>query len=241
MMCRLMSIVAALAVAASAASNSPARLISIRVEPGNPTLHGAGASQQFLVMGTLSDGTEQDFTDQAAWKISDPALARIDGTARLIALADGNLTLTATVQGRSATSSFRLDHTQVQRPFSFARDIAGIFTRRGCNGTTCHGSVKGRGGFHLSTTAANPRDDYDWITKGGGYQVLTDAPEGAGCRELISDPAKSLLLMKPSMTVAHGGGLRLPKDSKDYRSILEWVRNGASFGQPPPGYRGGVA
>jgi hypothetical protein len=231
MMCRLMAILAVLAVAASAASNSPARLISIRLEPGNPTLHGAGASQQFLVMGTLSDGTEQDLTDQAAWKISDPALARIDGTARLIALADGKLTLTATVQGHSARASMLLERTQVERPFSFSRDVAGIFTRRGCNGTTCHGSVKGRGGFKLSASANNPREDYEWITKGGGYQVLTAEPAGARVPRIdLKDPAKSLLLLKPSMEVAHGGGLRLPKDSEDYRKIMEWVRGGAPLG-----------
>jgi hypothetical protein len=50
----------------------------------------------------------------------------------------------------------RLERTQVERPFSFARDIAGIFTRRGCNNTACHGSVKGRGGFKLSARAAQP-------------------------------------------------------------------------------------
>jgi hypothetical protein len=234
MMRRLMAILAVLSAAASAASNSPARLISIRVEPGDSTLHGAGVSQRFLVMGTLSDGTEQDFTDQAAWKISDPALARIDGMARLIALADGKLTLTATVQGHSARSSMLLERTQVERPFSFSRDVAGIFTRRGCNGTTCHGSVKGRGGFKLSASANNPREDYEWITKGGGYQVLTAEPAGARVPRIdLQDPAKSLLLMKPSMEVAHGGGLRLPKDSEDYRKIMEWVRGGAPLGPPP--------
>ena len=220
-------------VATSAAPSSP-RLLSIRIQPQDRTLSGAGASQQLLVIGVFSDSTEQDLTDDAKWSLSDPALARIADGALLFALADGALTVTATVHDRSATTSFRLERTQLQRPFSFARDIAGIFTRRGCNGTACHGSVKGRGGFHLSTTASNPREDYDWITKGGGYQVLTDAPKGPRVPRIdLQDSAKSLLLMKPSMTVAHGGGLRLPKDSKDYRTILDWVRNGAPFGQPP--------
>jgi hypothetical protein len=228
-----MSILAALTVAAGAATHSPAKLVSIRVEPGMRTLSGAGASQQFLVTGTFSDGTEQDLTDAASWKISDPALARIDGTARLFALADGRLTLTASVQGHSATSLARLERTRVERPFSFARDIGGIFTRRGCNGTTCHGSVKGRGGFKLSYNANNPREDYEWITKGGGYQVLTAEPAGARLPRIdLQDPAKSLLLTKPSMAVAHGGGLRLPKDSEDYRKIMDWVRSGAPFGPP---------
>ncbi len=218
-------------VAAGAAPSSP-KLLSIRIEPQGRTLAGAGASQQLLVIGVFSDSTEQDLTDEVKWSLTDPALARIADGARLFAVADGALTVTATIQGRAATTSLRLDRTQLQRPFSFARDIAGIFTRRGCNGTACHGSVKGRGGFHLSTIASNPREDFDWITKGGGYQVLTDAPKGPRVPRIdLTEPAKSLLLMKPSMTVAHGGGLRLPKDSEDYRTILDWVQKGAPFGQ----------
>jgi hypothetical protein len=225
-----------LAVAVTAvavASSVPPRLISIRVEPQQRTLSGSGASQQLLVIGVFSDSTEQDVTDRAQWSPSDALLARIEDGPRLRALADGALTLTATVQGYSASTSFRIEHTQVEHPFSFARDIGGIFTRRGCNGTTCHGSVKGRGGFHLSTTAADPAEDYEWITRGGGYQVLTDVPKGPRVPRInLQEPARSLLLMKPSMAVAHGGGLRLPADSEDYRTILQWVRNGAPFGQP---------
>ena len=232
MMLRAIFTFAIVTVAAVAAPSWP-KLLSIRIEPDGRTLAGTGASQQLIVIGVFSDSTEQDLTDEVKWSLSDPALARIADGARLFAVADGALTVTATVQGREATTSFRLDRTQLQRPFSFARDIAGIFTRRGCNGTACHGSVKGRGGFHLSTTASDPREDYDWITKGGGYQVLIDTPKGPRVPRIdLTEPAKSLLLLKPSMAVAHGGGLRLPKDSEDYRTILDWVQKGGPFGPP---------
>ena len=36
------------------------------------------------------------------------------------------------------------------RQFQFGRDIGSIFTRQGCNGSACHGGVKGRGGLKLS-------------------------------------------------------------------------------------------
>jgi hypothetical protein len=229
----LISILAIVTAVAGVTPQRPAKLLSIRVEPETRTLAGAGASQQLLVIGTFSDGAEQDLTDQAAWRLSESALARIDNTARLFAIADGTVSLTAVVQGHTAKSSMRLERTQVARPFSFARDIADIFTRRGCNNITCHGSVKGRGGFKLSARAVNPSDDYEWITKGGVYQVLTDAVAGDRLPRIdLQDPAKSLLLQKPSMTVAHGGGLRLPKDSEDYQKLLEWVRKGAPFGKP---------
>jgi len=40
-------------------------------------------------------------------------------------------------------------------------------------------------------------------------------------------PDASLLLLKPTMTVPHGGGLRIPKNSPDYRLLADWVRAGA--------------
>ena len=229
MIFRAIAIFAALALPAVAAQPGT-KLTSIRIEPQGRTLAGAGASQQLLVIAEYSDGAERDLTDHAVWKLSDPSLARIDNDARLFALADGTVTVTATVEGHSARSPVRIEHAQVQRPFSFGRDIAGIFTRRGCNGTTCHGSVKGRGGFKLSANALNPREDYEWITKGGGYQVLIDAPLGTRVPRVdLQEPSKSLLLLKPSMVVAHGGGLKLPKDSDDYRSDSRVGRKGRAF------------
>src|SRR5437763_1198892 len=127
MTCRLISLITVLALAAGAASNSSPKLTSIRVEPEARTLVGAGASQQLLVTAEFSDGSEQDVTDRVTWKLSDPALARIDPGARLFAVADGTLTLTASFEGHSARSTLRMEQTQVRRPFSFGRDIGGIF------------------------------------------------------------------------------------------------------------------
>ena len=64
------------------------------------------------------------------------------------------------------------------KPIVFTRDIVGILTKRGCNSAVCHGGVKGQGGFKLSANALYPADDYEWITKGGGYQVLTAEIKG---------------------------------------------------------------
>ena len=234
---RAIAVFAALAVALPAAAAPPSpKLTSIRIEPQGRTLAGAGASQQLLVIAEFSDGAERDLTDHAIWKLSDPSLARIDNDARLFTLADGTVTVTATVEGHCARSPIRIEHAQVPRPFSFGRDIAGIFTRRGCNAIACHGSVKGRGGFKLSANALNPGEDFEWIMKGGGYQVLIDAPSGARVPRVdLQEPSKSLLLLKPSMAVAHGGGLKLPKDSDDYRTILAWAQKGAPFGEESSG------
>src|SRR5438309_11053215 len=83
-------------------------------------------------------------------------------------------------------------------PFEFGRDIGGILTRKGCNSATCHGGVKGRGGFKLSPAALDLKADYEWIVTGGQYQVLTT--EVAGERKLriaVRNPEHWLLLLKP--------------------------------------------
>src|SRR6266536_2347801 len=120
------------------------------------------------------------------------------------------------------------------RPFEFGRDIGGILTRKGCNSTACHGSVKGRGGFKLSPAALYPRQDHEWIVKDGAYQVLT--AEMAGERKPridVKHPEQSLLLLKPTAAVPHGGGRRFEPDSAEYRAILAWIKAGAPLGVEP--------
>src|SRR5260370_28020451 len=50
-----------------------------------------------------------------------------------------------------------------------------------------------------------------------------------GRRVNLSDPEKSLILLKPTFQVSHGGGKLLRKDSPDYDTLLAWIRNGAQL------------
>jgi hypothetical protein len=118
--------------------------------------------------------------------------------------------------------------------FDFAREIGTILTRKGCNGASCHGGVKGRGGFKLSSGAFHPKEDYEWIVKGGTYQVLTAEVKGERVpRVRIAEPEKSLLLLKATGAVSHGGGKRFNQDSPEYRKLAAWIGSGAPFGREP--------
>ena len=215
-----------------AVAASRPELASIELLPKERTLQGANASQQLLVLGRFGDGSEKDLTSEAKIHVSDPAVVRLDPSARVFALSDGTTSISAKARGLQAAASLRVIRSDEKRPFSFARDIGGILTRRGCNGAACHGGVKGKNGFRLSDNAEHPRDDYRWIVKGGTFQVLTDEPAGDQIPRVDTGvPEKSLLLLKPTMEIAHGGGLRFDKGSDDYNTILEWVRNGAPFGE----------
>src|ERR1051326_6235567 len=113
----------------------------------------------------------------------------------------------------------------------FQTDIEEILTKRGCNDSHCHGGVKGRGGLKLSHNALVPHEDFDWIVKGGTYQVLSAEPKPPVSPRIdLKQPEKSLLLLKPTSTVPHAGGERFKVGSADYMTILNWVRNGAPYG-----------
>jgi hypothetical protein len=145
------------------------------------------------------------------------------------------VTLTARFGGRTVKANALVDTSGQKLAFSFGRDIGGIFTRRGCNSTSCHGGVKGKGGLKLSINAMYPHDDYKWIVEGGTYKVLSADPGAKIPRIDLKQPEKSLLLSKPALEVAHGGGQRFKVDSRDYATILEWVRNGAQYGEEAQG------
>ena len=226
----------AILLAAGGALCGASNLVSVRIEPKDAVLHGAESSQHFLLIGTYSDGIEADLTGEARWQLSDPALARMENGGRLWAQGEGALTLSASAQGRAARVPVRLENVRDSRPFLFSRDIGGIFTRRGCNNANCHGGVKGRGGFKLSAGALHPKEDFEWIVKGGTYQVLTAEIAGTRLPRVdLQNPEQSLLLLKATGKAPHGGGQRFAIDSGEFRTILNWVGKGAPYGPEEEG------
>ena len=203
---------------------------SLRLAPDTTTLRWKDASQQFSVVATLAGGREKDVTARARFSLADPAVARLDSAGRVLAVADGKTHLQVTLGPLKAQASVVVVDSARPPPFTYEKEIGAILTRRGCNDVACHAGVKGQGGFRLSINAAHPRQDYDWIVKGGVYQVLTDERgEPIVPRVDTEAPESSLLLRKPSLEVAHGGGLRLEKASADYQAIANWIGRGAPY------------
>ncbi len=209
-----------------------AQPLSLRLIPPSVMLPTEAASQRFLVLGKYPDGLEHDVTAECRFSVSDPAKGEIDDSGRFSGLEEGTVVVRARLGDQEAAASVRVPGPGPKRPFTFARDIGAILTRRGCNGSECHGSVTGRGGFKLSKNASDPREDHRWVAKGGGYQVLTAEPKGEEIPRIdLKNPAKSLLLLKPTMSIPHGGGERFPLGSPDYAVLLNWIRSGAPFGE----------
>ncbi|MCA9117441.1 MAG: DUF1553 domain-containing protein, partial [Planctomycetaceae bacterium] len=76
----------------------------------------------------------------------------------------------------------------------------------------CHGKTTGRGGFRLSLFGFHPADDHYSITRAARGRLVFPAA-----------PSRSLLLLKPTMSVPHGGGRRLEAGDADYDRLLRWI------------------
>ncbi|HUQ93911.1 MAG TPA: DUF1549 and DUF1553 domain-containing protein [Bryobacteraceae bacterium] len=110
---------------------------------------------------------------------------------------------------------------QSSEQITFLKDIMPIMNKVGCTSGPCHGAAKGKNGFKLSLRGYDPLFDYEALL----YDV-------AGRRFNRADPARSLLLAKPTMQVPHGGGVRIELGSAYYKAILNWLSKGAPFGDP---------
>ena len=110
----------------------------------------------------------------------------------------------------------------IEPPVSFVNDVVPIMTKSGCNMGVCHAKAGGgQNGFQLSLLGFEPAEDFEHL-------VL----EGRGRRLSLVSPDQSLLLMKASGQIKHGGGVRLAKSSKGYEQIRDWIAQGASIDSP---------
>ncbi|HYT87240.1 MAG TPA: DUF1549 and DUF1553 domain-containing protein, partial [Gemmataceae bacterium] len=107
------------------------------------------------------------------------------------------------------------NNTSLER-VDFERHIMGLFGRMGCNAGSCHGSFQGKGGFRLSLFGYEPEKDYYALTRDALARRINPV-----------DPDQSLLLLKATGSVEHGGGMRFGKDSWQYRVFREWIVSGA--------------
>ena len=103
----------------------------------------------------------------------------------------------------------------------FRNDVLPILSKAGCNSGPCHGALAGKNGFRLSLRGYDPVTDYFSLTR-----------EALGRRLVKMAPARSLILLKPTLTLPHGGGKRFDVDSPEYRVIADWIAAGAPAPRP---------
>jgi uncharacterized protein DUF1549/uncharacterized protein DUF1553/Big-like domain-containing protein len=201
---------------AKAAGERDATLLRIALEPDRPAIFGAQLTQTMIVTGKYSDGSLRDLTRQASFTSSDTAVATVDTSGMVKAIKNGQSWVTAKVGRLSARQPISVQLAERKRAISFVNDIAPIFTRMGCSNSSCHGSINGQSGFKLSLFGYEPETD---------YKAVVEVSDGR--RVNRAEPAKSLILLKPTLGVRHGGGKRFEVGSLEYQVIKEWIESGA--------------
>src|SRR5438874_2374876 len=98
---------------------------------------------------------------------------------------------------------------------SFELDVVPVLTKAGCNAGACHGKARGQNGFQLSLLGFDRDFDYAAIVQ-----------EARGRRVFPADPERSLLLLKPSAQMPHGGGRRLQVGDAAYEVLRRWIAAG---------------
>jgi hypothetical protein len=198
------------------APDPSAGITRLEIAPASAVLDGPRAIQHLLVSATMKDGGTTDVTDQVTLTLGNPHLAKV-ASGVVMPLADGETHLVAKL-GRVSSPSILITirSTKAPSPVDFVNDVMPILAKEGCNSTACHGSPAGKNGFKLSLFGYDPAADHAAIVEGSG-----------GRRVNLKDPIHSLILLKPSFSIPHGGGQRFKVGSPEYHTLLAWLQAGA--------------
>lgn len=192
----------------------------LTILPEKVVLTGPAARQHLLVEVRRGDDFVSQLSTGVVWTTSDPKVAVVvEGVAT--PAGNGVAKLTAKVGGRSVSTVVQVVEYDHPKGISFRNQVQSVFSKIGCNSGACHGAAAGKNGFKLSLRGYDPEADYFTITR-----------QARGRRVVPSDPARSLILLKPTGAVPHKGGVRFEVDSVDYNVILGWLAAGAAPPKP---------
>ncbi|HEY1897659.1 MAG TPA: DUF1549 domain-containing protein, partial [Terracidiphilus sp.] len=187
----------------------------ISILPSSVSITGPHYGQRVVVEGIFADGHQEDLTSQAVVAISNPEVAKLDADQVARPTGDGETTITATVQGRRASAPLTVKDYATANTWSFRNDVLPVMTKVGCNSGPCHGAAAGKNGFKLSLRGYDPVTDYFTLT----HQALARRTDRL-------EPAKSLILLKPTLAISHGGGRRFDVGSPEYKILSGWLAQG---------------
>ncbi len=185
-------------------------------------LAGRDARQQLVVTGQYSSGRIGDLTHHVKYSAEPAGIVEVDAAGLVAPLGEGSATITVSdPNGKSASTRATVTRFAQDMPVNFPNEVVPVFTKFTCNSGGCHGKASGQNGFRLSLLGFEPPEDYEHLVK-----------EGRGRRVFPAAPDRSLLLLKASGAVPHGGGARIEADSAPYRVMRRWIEQGMPYGKP---------
>jgi hypothetical protein len=197
-----------------------ARGEDLRLLPEAVRLSGPHARQRLLVEAWDGRAFVGDHSTEAKVSSDNPGVVRVEQDGTLVPTGNGLAMISATCRGKTVTTCVSVEDFDLESTRSFRNHVEPVLTKQGCNSGACHGAAAGKNGLRLSLRGYAPELDYEVLTR-----------QALGRRIVPAAPAESLMLLKPSGALAHGGGVRFTPGSHDYRVLAEWIADG----MPPPG------
>jgi hypothetical protein len=199
----------------------PADIQSLEVAPTKIALRGLDDAQQLVLTAHLAGERLQDLSGDVKYEVANAKVARVSSAGQVIPVGNGSTEVTVTYGEKTVKVPITAESCDVNLPINFTNDVVPILSKLGCNGGGCHGKASGQNGFKLSLLGSEPDFDYNALVK-----------EARGRRVFPAAPDSSLLLLKASGGLAHGGGKRMEVGSDEYRLVRRWVALGTPFGKP---------
>lgn len=187
---------------------------SLVLLPNDVVLRGKGTRQRLLVEMRAAD-SYVGHASGVRFSTSNPNVATVDAGGVVTAVGDGRAVVTAKVGAATASRLIEVERAAAPYPTTFRNHVVPVLTKAGCNSGPCHGASAGKNGFKLTLRGYDPEADYLTLTR-----------QAAARRVNRVEPARSLMLLKPTLAVSHGGGKRFSPDSAEYQVIAEWLASG---------------
>ncbi len=189
--------------------------------PSSIELDGPNSQQQIVVTGLDAAGQPRDWTHEISLVSANPTIATLSNNT-VLPVANGETEIIVQIGETKQTIPVKVQSFELKRPIAFETEVLVALSKQGCNSGACHGSPSGKGNFRMSLRA------FDRV-----LDELTLIREDFGRRVNPMEPDQSLLLLKPTMKLTHGGGKQLTKDDAAYTILRDWISEGAKA--DPPG------
>lgn len=190
------------------------------VSPTAILLDRPEAAQQVLAT-DLSGVAHIDLTRLVEYLSGDPSVFTVDATGLVYPVRDGAAVLTVRHADAVRTIPVTVTGLTTPVPVSFRYEIQPLMTKSRCNAGGCHGKAEGQNGFKLSLFGFDDEADYDAIVR-----------EGRGRRLDQALPAESLLYLKGTALLPHGGGSKIERTGPQAALLLRWLHEGSPFVSP---------
>lgn len=192
----------------------------LSILPSSITLHGPESRQQLILEKVRDNQFIGQLTNDIQFVSSDPNIVRIEKN-EAIPVTNGTATISAKFGKQSASVQIAVEAMDKPFEWSFRNHVQPVLAKNGCSAGACHGAAAGQNGFKLSLRGYDDEGDFLTLTRAA-----------IGRRVVPSDPARSLMLLKPTTAVPHKGGKRFDVDSVDYRILSGWIASGAPGPKP---------